>query len=85
LAAPKSEVIIPAVLPVKRDLPAERRSSWVSSRRLGVLIVPSVVYWVSAIRRQVVLGNEVRLGNKVSLRDKVDLGDKAKNEMECSR
>jgi len=44
LAAPKSEDIIPAVFPVKRDLPADMRSSWVSSRRLGVLMVPSVVY-----------------------------------------
>jgi hypothetical protein len=66
LAAPKSEDIIPAVLPVRRDLPADRRSSWVSSRRLGVLIVPSVVYWVLATSREMVggLGGSGRKGEE---------------------
>ena len=44
LAAPNREDIIPAVFPVIKDIPADIRSSWASSRRLGVLIVPSVEY-----------------------------------------
>jgi hypothetical protein len=43
-AAPKREVIIPAVFPVMSDIPADMSSSLDSSRRLGVLIWPSVVY-----------------------------------------
>jgi len=44
-AAPNREDIIPAVFPVMSDIPADMSSSLDSSRRLGVLMVPSVVYY----------------------------------------
>jgi hypothetical protein len=44
-AAPNKEDMAPAVLPVMRDMPADMSSSLDSARRLGSLILPSVVYW----------------------------------------